>query len=868
MFMGKGKRKENAGTGQGSHGAGSIMKAVIQPDPYAAPVRRCRVTTQDSIPITAVHEQYNLIETYPGFFTRCYALRETNYQTETEDAQKSMFVKLRGILNSIGNNCEIAFTIHNRDINMEDFKDRVLLKERGDKLDWLRREWNKVVTDRIREGKNGIEKCKYVTLGLHTTDVRKAAAAFSRLDRELDSGFRKLSSEAKVIPIAERLEILHDIYRPERRGEFLTRTREADSSGILRERASFDFDNMRGMGLTVQDVIAPTSVQYFSRYMRIGKKYVRVMQVTNLPNALTDEFFVRLSDVNFNMVVTVNIRPVPAKEANAMVHRNIVLAQTAKSDEMKNLISAGLPEEMVNPDTEERVEKAKELRSDMMNDDEKLFKATYTLMFFADSEEELQEHTDTVFANCNAAVVGARIMVDRQEEGFNTTLPLLDVEIPFHKRRTLKSSSMTAVCMPFSYLELSDPDGINYSMHLISKNLILYNRLLTPNFNGFILGTPGSGKSLATKVEILNVFLGSNADCIVIDPEAEYLALAELIGGEIVGIEPGGKWHINPMEINLNYEWTGEDDTTETNPVLAKADFILKLMDVLVKEEVSSVQETIIDESVHRLYAPFMDKDGHLMPIPKESMPTLTDLQAVLAERKEPEAYVLARALKLYTGDGSLNTFGFQSNVDTKNRFVVYNIKDIGDKLKPAAMLIILDSILTRLFENRRAGRNTWFWVDEIYLLFSDERSASFLNMLFKRARKYGGVPTGITQNVEDLLESDTARKMLSNCNFIQMLNQAPNDRLQLMQLLNLSESQADVITAAPRGQGLIYTGTNCVPFASSFPKTTKDGGVHPIYRVLTSNMKEIRQYEEEEKRREIAMRRAGKGHEAERRGD
>ena len=442
-----------------------------------------------------------------------------------------MFVKLRGILNGIGNNCEIAFTIHNRSINMDDFKDRVLLKERGDKLDWLRREWNKVVLDRIREGKNGIEKCKYLTLGLHAGDVRKAAAAFSRLDRELDAGFRKLSSEARVIPIAERLEILHDIYRPMRRGEFLTRTREADSNGVLREKADFDFDNMRGMGLSVQDVIAPTSVQYFPRHMRLGKKYVRVMQIVNLPNALTDEFFVRLSDVNFNMVVTVNIRPILAKEANAMIHRNIVLAQTAKSDEMKNLISAGLLEEMVNPDTEERVEKAKALRSDMMNDDEKLFKATYTLMFFADSEEELQEHTDTVFANCNAAVVGARIMVDRQEEGFNTTLPL----------------------------------------------------------------------------------------------------------------------------------------------------------------------------------------------------------------------------------------------------------------------------------------------------------------------------------------ESDTARKMLSNCNFIQMLNQAPNDRLQLMQLLNLSESQTDVITSAPRGQGLIFTGTNCVPFASSFPKTTKDGGVHPIYRVLTSNMKELREYEEMDKRREITLRKAEK---------
>ncbi|MCR4763463.1 MAG: DUF87 domain-containing protein, partial [Lachnospiraceae bacterium] len=629
--------------------------------------------------------------------------------------------------------------------------------------------------------------------------------------------------------------------------------------GIVRERVFYDFANAREMGLSAQDMVAPASIQYYPRHIRIGRKYVRVMQIVTLPNALSDEFFMRLTDVNFNMVTTINIRPIQSKVANAMVHKNIVLAQTRKSDEMKNLIAAGLPEEMVSPETEERVERALALRSDMINDDEKLYKVTYTLMFYANTEEQLQEYTDTIYANCNASVVGIRIMVDRQEEGFNTTLPLLYVDIPFHKRRTLKSSSVTAVCMPFSYLELRDPGGINYSLHLISKNLILYNRLLTQNFNGFILGTPGSGKSFAAKLEILLILLVTLSVCIVLDPEREYVALAKLLGGEVIKITPGGKWHINPMEITVDYEWTNEDDTTETNPVLAKADFILKLMDVLVKEELSSVQETIIDECVHDLYAPFMDEDGRLHPIPPEEMPTLTDLQQVLEERPEEDAYVLSQALKLYTGTGSLNTFGFQSNVDTRNRFVVYDIKDIGEKLKPVAMLIILDSIMNRMFENRREGRNTWFWVDEIYLLFSDERSASFLNMLFKRARKYGGVPTGITQNVEDLLESDTARKMLSNCNFVQMLNQAPNDRLQLAQLLNLSESQIDVITSAPRGQGLIYTGTNCVPFSSTFPKYTKDGEVHPIYRVLTSNMKELKEYEEEDRRREAAMQREEK---------
>ena len=355
----------------------SVMQAIMQEDPYAVPIKRCKLTTQDSVPIEGLHEKLNLIEPYSGMYTRSYRILATNYQTETEDAQKSVFVKLRNILNSIGANCEISFTVVNRDIDKDMITDLVLLKERGDDLDYLRRVFNEILLDRIREGRNGITKEIYVTLGIHAADVRKASAAFARLDRELDSGFRKMGSEAKPLSCEERMELLYDIYHPDRRGEFLTRTRETDKDGIVREHVFYDFDNARRMGLTARDMVAPTSIQYYPRHIRIGRKYVRVMQVVTLPNALSDEFFMRLTDVNFNMVTTINIRPIQSKVANAMVHRNIVLAQTRKSDEMKNLIAAGLPEEMVSPETEDRVERALALRNDMINDDEKLFKVTY-----------------------------------------------------------------------------------------------------------------------------------------------------------------------------------------------------------------------------------------------------------------------------------------------------------------------------------------------------------------------------------------------------------------------------------------------------------------------------------------------------------
>ena len=808
------------------------------------PKRYDKFTTQDTVPIYAIHEEENLIETYPQMFTKMYQITENNYQTETEDNQQSMFVNLRNLFNSLDTRIELAITIFNKDVNIENYRNNILLKEMGDGLDHLRNEMNRIILDRIKKGRNGLEKGKYLTIGVHVADVAAAHDMFTkRLDGMIDAAFKKVQSGATILPLEKRLEVLHDMYNVSAQGEFLTYARVTDVDGNTTLVPSFDLNNVRSMGLTIADVIGPSSVQIFDDYMMFGNRFARVMRITSYPNSLSDEFAVKLTDMPFNMMTTVNIQQLPANKSAEIVRKNLMLAKTQKHEALQSSRKTDMfaDESSLPPELQEEIEKAEEIREDMVKNDEKLFKTTHTLVVWAETKAQLDEYTDTIISTCQGNAVEIKPMIKLQEMGFNTTLPLLDVEIPMYMRRTLKSTSVTCVSNPFSYMELSDVGGINYSMNLSSKALIVYNRLRTQNFNGFILGTPGSGKSFTCKVEMLNVVLTSNAKCIVIDPESEYGSLAKLIGGEVIPIEPGGRWHVNPMEIKVTGNLTGED----SNPVLAKSDFILKLMEIIVKSPfgLSSVQETIVDECVHALYEPFM-KDGILQPIPKEKMPTLTDLQVAIGKRQEPEARELAMSLKMYTGNGSLNTFGFQSNVDVDNRFVVYDIKNVGTKLMPLAMLILLDSIQNELFENRKQGRNTWFWVDEIYLLFQDDRTATFLNALFKRARKYGGVPTGITQNVEDLLENDTARKMLSNCNFLQILNQAPVDCEKLKDLLNLSDSQVNAITAAPRGQGLIYTGTNCVAFYSQFPKKS------PIYRVLTSDMAEIKAFQEEEMRK------------------
>ena len=830
-------------------GFSNIYTELTRKEMQQAPKVLYKKTVQDSIPIVAVHEKENLIETYPGFFTRSYWIKENNYQSETEEREEGMYIDYRKVLNSLGTNEEYSVSIMNRNVNMREIEENVLCKETGDELDYLRLEMNDVTLERINQGRNGLQKLKYITIGLHCKELKKAADVFDKsIDRRMSERFKKIESDAVPIPIERKLEILHDIYNIDEQGTFLSHKKVQNSkTGMIEDVAEFDFENMRAQGCQVADIIGPSSFCVHDSYIEMGRKFVRTLRLEKYPATMGDDFFCKLTDVDFNILTTANIKPIPATLARKIVSRNLKLARAEMSEQRQALIRSNLPEEMVSDETRDNVDRAKELRDDMVKNDERLFKTCYTITFWADSLEELQEHTETIMTTCQTEGAAAQIMTKMQEEGFNYTLPLCDDELPYRFKRTLKSSS-AAIFFPFSNLELMDKGGINYSCNLYSKNLIVYDRTQTQNYNGFVLGKPGSGKSLASKVEMLSVMLGSNSDCIVIDPEGEYGALARLIHGQEIKIEPGGKWHINPMEIDTRYEWESDDeDMVEPNPVYAKCTFIIRLIETMLDSPlgISAVQKTIVDESVRTLYKPWMREDGGLDPIPADKMPTLVDLQKEFARhaRIVPEARELEYCLKLYT-EGSLNAFSYRSNVDVHNRFITYNIRDVGEELMPLAMMIILDSLFTTMFRNKRAGKFTWTWIDEIYLMFKSEKSAGTLNELFKRSRKHGGIPTGITQNIEDLLESNTARKMLSNCNFVMILNQSPSDREHLRDLLNLSQSQVEVITSAPKGQGLIYTGDHVVPFYSVFPKNNS------IYRCLTSNMKEIREYEEEDRRK------------------
>lgn len=766
-------------------------------------------TVQGSVPIVGIYEKYNLIESYEGVYSKSYVIADNNYLTAPVDEQHSIYDAWKHLINSFSTDIDFAVTFNNHSINMADYLDAVLLKEKGDGFDHLRKQLNKIISDRMSLGKNGVVKDKILTLAIHSQNARSASEDFDRIEREFNKDLQKIGSEAKVVPLANRLNMLYGIYN-----------NSAEALGEI------NYNHMRSMGISINDLIAPTSMDIYKDYMSFGKKYVRTLRVTVLPSQMNDEFINNATDMPFDCLTTMNFKPLSPKQADVIVAKNLTLVRDEKARQIKSGQKQGIYDDsFVRPDLLDREAEALALRDDIHQKDEHLFETTLSVTIFAESKEKLEEYTQTLIMEYKKASVTLSIMEEQQEEGFNSTLPLAFNQII--EKRTLKSSS-AAIFIPFSTLEINDPNGINYSCNLISKNLLVYDRLTSNNFNGFILGTPGSGKSFSAKLEMLYVFLKHDADIVVIDPEDEYTALANLLGGEIIKITPGGEYHINPLDITVS------DDESE-HPVNAKSDFILKLMECITKSPfgINSIQETIIDESVHQLFAKW-ESMGSLKDIPEEEMPTLTDLQVLLASRQEPEARELTMALKLYSGTGSLNAFGQRTNVKTHSRFVVYQIRDVGDRLKNLAMLTILDHIWNQIVDNRKIGKNTWFYVDEIYLLFQNEYSAAFLNQLFRRARKYGGVPTGITQNVTPLLESPTARDMLQNCCFIEILAQAGPDRERLRELLNLSSTEIDYITSSPKGQGLLYTGKNVVPFYSSFPKD------NDVYRALTSDLKEI----------------------------
>ena len=750
---------------------------------------------QDVIPVNRIWED-GIFLVGKNKYSKCYRFSDINYAVASRNDKEGMFLEYSELLNSFDTGATTKLTIVNRRLNKIDFEKNILLPLENDNLDIYRKEYNKMLLDKAT-GANGMIQEKFITISVNKKNRDEARNYFARIGADLISHFSGLGSKCIELDAIDRLRMFHDFYREG-------------------EENSFSFDLIKSMkkGHSFKDMICPDTFEFKSDYFKMGNKYGRVIFLKEYASYIKDNMVAELTDLNRNLMMSIDVIPIPMDEAVREVENRRLGVETnitnwQRRQNSNNNFSAIIPYDL----EQQRIE-SKEFLDDLTTRDQRMFLSVLTMVHVADTKEQLDNDTESLLTTARKHLCQLAILKWQQMDGLNTAMPFGVRKID--ALRTLTTESL-AVFMPFRVQEINHENGIYYGQNVISKNMIIADRKQLLNGNSFILGVSGSGKSFTAKNEIVSVILRNpNADVILIDPEREESRLVKALGGEVVHISATSDNHINAMDMNSEY---GDG----ANPVILKSEFILSLCEQLIGgNNLGPKQKSIIDRCTASVYRHF--QQGNYMGTP----PTLQDFREELLKQTEPEAKEIALAIELFT-NGSLNTFAKQTNVNTNSRLICYDILDLGKQLQPIGMLVVLDSILNRITENRAKGRNTFIFIDEIYLLFQHEYSANFLFTLWKRVRKYGAYCTGITQNVDDLLQSHTARTMLANSEFIVMLNQASTDRIELSKLLNISELQMGYITNVGVGQGLLKVGSSLIPFINKFPTNTK------LYKLMTT---------------------------------
>ena len=726
-------------------------------------------------------------------FSKTYKFSDINYLVASREDKESMFLTYSELLNSLDSGAVTKITINNRRMNQANFETSILMPMQGDFRDEYRGEYNQMLLDKAT-GANGIMQEKYITISVVKKDIEEARAYFSRVGADLISHFAALGSKCVELDATERLRILHDFYRQGEESEFVFNARE-----------------MMKRGHSFKDYICPDGIEKKSDYLKLGGKFCRVLFLKDYASYIKDNMVTELTDFNRNLMFSIDIVPVPTDEAVREVENRLLGVETnitnwQRRQNANNNFSAAIPYDM-----ELQRKETKEMLDDLTTRDQRMMFGLVTLVHLADSKRQLDSDTETLLSVGRKHLCQLSTLRWQQRDGLDTVLPYGVRRI--QALRTLTTES-TAVLIPFRAQEIMQAGGIYYGQNAVSKNRIVADRRLLLNGNSFRLGVSGSGKSMSAKEEIVQIALATEDDILILDPESEFGHLTRALGGEVIQISAASDTHINALDMDKEY---GDD----RNPIIAKSEFVLSLFEQLAGS-LTAAEKSILGRCTELLYKPYLDRGCTGTP------PTLKDFYRLLKMQPETEAQGLALSSELFI-TGTLNTFARHTNVNTRARIIDYDIRELGEQLMPLGMLVTLDAIYNRVIQNWKAGRRTWIVCDEFYLLFRYEYSSNFFYKLWKRIRKYNGLITGLTQNVDELLRSDTARLMLANSEFLIMLNQSATDRGELAKLLNISDTQLGYITNVPAGCGLIRCAGNLVPFTNSFPTDTK------LYRLMTT---------------------------------
>lgn len=796
------RTKVKGGQEQGSILSGEQKKKLVKKKLREKKNSNVPRTAQQSIPYREMFRD-GICRVDDTHYTKCIMFGDINYQLAQNEDKTAAFEYWCDFYNYFDPSISIQISCMNQYVNVSEMEGSIELPMKNDEFDEIREEYAGVLKTQLAKGNNGLMRKKYVTFGIEAENVRVAKPRLERIETDIMNNLKAMGVSSHPLSGYERLKLLYQTMNPDLQEPFL-----------------FNFDMVARTGLSTKDFIAPTSFNFGNKsYFQMGNNIGAVSFLQILAPELSDKMLAEFLDMDNSIVVNLHVQSIDQAKAIRQIKMKITDLDKMKIEEQKKAVRSGYDMDVLPSDLVTYGGEAKKLLEDLQSRNERMFLVTVLIMNTADTKRKLDNiimQTAGIAQKYNCAL---KRLDYQQEAGVMSSLPIGINQIDIQRGLT---TSATAIFVPFTTEELfQDGEALYYGINAISNNMIMADRKILKNPNGLILGTPGAGKSFSAKREMTNAFLITSDDIIICDPEGEYSPLTQMLHGQVVHISPNSKQYVNPMDINLNYS---EDES----PISLKADFVLSLCELIVgnKNGLEPVEKTIIDRCVRIIYRKYLEN-----PVP-ENMPILEDLYNCILEQEETEAKRIATALEIYV-KGSLNVFNHRTNVDISNRLVCFDIKELGKQLKKIGMLVVQDQVWNRVTINREAKKSTRYYIDEMHLLLKEEQTAAYTVEIWKRFRKWGGIPTGITQNVKDLLSSREIENIFENSDFIYMLNQAGGDRQILAKQLNISPHQLSFVTNSNEGEGLLFYGNTIIPFKDKFPKETK------LYAIMTTKLNE-----------------------------
>jgi type IV secretory pathway VirB4 component len=770
----------------------------------------------ESIPYDQVYEN-GLIEVRTGVFSKSYQIEDVNFKTANQDKQYTIAQQYGEFLGSFDTGVSVEVTLYNRTVSIEQFQSEVLLDMKSDNLNAYRSEYNEMLLEKMTGAKNNLQVSKIITVTTPATDIVDAIEIFAQIDRIVSERMSHMTQhDAPPLSTIERLEILNSIYNQDSN---IPLYRKQSVQGETAE--SFSLENCANQGITTKDVIAPSELVFNPNYIVVGDLIARTYYISNYPTWIKGTLLTDFASISTNALTSAYFNPIPQDEAIKLVKRQRTNIASSLVEIQKKASGKSIDPSLISPELTEAKKETNELMDDMTKDNSRLFVANIVITLFATDQDALNTFEGQLKMIASKNLVTVKKLSNQQENGFNSALPIGNNKLEI--QRLMTTSTVSAV-IPFDVKEVRMQGGMYYGQNALSKNMILYDRTTDINPNGCILGMPGAGKSFSAKREMINVLLNTDDEVYVIDPEREYALMAKALGGSVIKLENGSSFFLNPFDMNIENADEGGD------PVKVKTDFIETICEIAIggRYGLSPIEKSIIDRCVIKVYERYilhLKKTG--LDIDTKHAPTMVEFYDELCMQPQPEAQNIALSLERFV-KGASDIFAHKTTVEINNRFTVYDIKEIGSGLKELGLQICLDNIWNKMISNRAKGKRTWFYIDEFYLMMQKPTSAAYIAQIWKRARKWNGVPTAITQNVEDMLKSEEARTIINNSSFIVLLGQSPINKRQLSDLLDISPEEQKYISTAKPGMGLLRIKDSIIPMDDTFPKNS-------LYKIMTT---------------------------------